>query len=101
MPNARQAKVHHRTACYTPVLLAVQCVSACIVCVPGMTVSRQSQVMAQVTFQALFRSFPKLCGMTGTAATDADELGETYGLDVVQVRWSIVATWAVPCSSCW
>ena len=51
----------------------------------GITVSKQSQVMAQVTYQALFRSFPKLCGMTGTAATDANELEGTYGLVVVQV----------------
>lgn len=47
--------------------------------------SKQSQVMAQVTYQALFRSFPKLCGMTGTAMTDANELEGTYGLPVVQV----------------
>ncbi|CBN74990.1 preprotein translocase subunit SecA [Ectocarpus siliculosus] len=52
----------------------------------GITVSKQSQVMAQVTYQALFRSFPKLCGMTGTAMTDANELGTTYGLQVVQER---------------
>lgn len=51
----------------------------------GITVSKQSQVMAQVTYQALFRSFPKLCGMTGTAMTDANELEGTYGLQVVQV----------------
>lgn len=48
-------------------------------------VSKQSQVMAQVTYQALFRSFPKLCGMTGTALTDASEFQGTYGLTVVQV----------------
>lgn len=52
----------------------------------GMTVSRQSQVMAQVTYQALFRGFPKLCGMTGTAATDSDELSNIYGLRVIQVQ---------------
>lgn len=63
----------------------------CVVCVvwytsEGITVSKQSQVMAQVTYQALFRSFPKLCGMTGTAATDASELAGTYDLQVVEVR---------------
>ncbi|CAN0024513.1 unnamed protein product, partial [Ectocarpus fasciculatus] len=57
----------------------------CIEAKEGITVSKQSQVMAQVTYQALFRSFPKLCGMTGTAMTDANELGTTYGLQVVQV----------------
>lgn len=53
----------------------------------GIKVSKQSQVMAQVTYQALFRSFPKLCGMTGTAMTDANELESIYGLQVVQVRY--------------
>lgn len=51
--------------------------------------SKQSQVMAQVTYQALFRSFPKLCGMTGTALTDANELEGTYGLQVVQVTQGV------------
>ncbi|CAN0208599.1 unnamed protein product, partial [Ectocarpus fasciculatus] len=55
----------------------------CIEAKEGITVSKQSQVMAQVTYQALFRSFPKLCGMTGTAMTDANELGTTYGLQVI------------------
>ncbi|CAM9736693.1 unnamed protein product [Pylaiella littoralis] len=57
----------------------------CIEAKEGITVSKQSQVMAQVTYQALFRSFPKLCGMTGTAITDANELEGTYGLEVVQI----------------
>ncbi|CAM9543619.1 unnamed protein product, partial [Ectocarpus sp. 4 AP-2014] len=55
----------------------------CIEAKEGITVSKQSQVMAQVTYQALFRSFPKLCGMTGTAMTDANELETTYGLQVI------------------
>eukprot|EP00752_Nemacystus_decipiens_P005037 g4574.t2 len=57
----------------------------CIEAKEGITVSKQSEVMAQVTCQALFRSFPKLCGMTGTAMTDANELEGTYGLQVVQI----------------
>ena len=34
----------------------------------------------KVTYQNLFRLFPKLSGMTGTALTDAEELAETYQL---------------------
>ena len=62
--------------------------------------SKQSQVMAQVTYQALFRSFPKLCGMTGTAMTDANELGSTYGLQVVQVRAVAFTSRAFECFFC-
>ena len=48
----------------------------------GLEVSTQGQVTAQVTYQSLFRSFPRLAGMTGTAATDAREFENTYGLEV-------------------
>lgn len=41
--------------------------------------------MASITYQNLFRMFPQLAGMTGTAKTDAEELRETYNLDVVVV----------------
>ncbi len=65
------------------------CSSLSLMFLEGITVSKQSQVMAQVTYQALFRSFPKLCGMTGTAMTDANELESIYGLQVVQVRYDL------------
>jgi preprotein translocase subunit SecA len=48
----------------------------------GLTVSTQGQVTAQVTYQSLFKSFPRLAGMSGTAATDASEFYKTYGLEV-------------------
>jgi preprotein translocase subunit SecA len=48
----------------------------------GLTVSTQGQVTAQVTYQSLFKSFPRLAGMSGTAATDALEFYKTYGLEV-------------------
>lgn len=48
-------------------------------------VSQQSQVIAKVTYQALFRQFTRLSGMTGTAMADADELELTYGLLVTPV----------------
>eukprot|EP00526_Cylindrotheca_closterium_P002552 CAMPEP_0113605646 /NCGR_PEP_ID=MMETSP0017_2-20120614/2439_1 /TAXON_ID=2856 /ORGANISM="Cylindrotheca closterium" /LENGTH=927 /DNA_ID=CAMNT_0000514151 /DNA_START=221 /DNA_END=3004 /DNA_ORIENTATION=+ /assembly_acc=CAM_ASM_000147 len=53
--------------------------------VEGIKVSEQSQVIAKVTYQALFRQFTRLSGMTGTAMTDAEELELTYGLKVIPV----------------
>lgn len=41
-----------------------------------------SKVIATVTFQSLFRRFPNLCGMSGTALSDAQEFGNVYGLRV-------------------
>ena len=48
-------------------------------------VSEQSKVIAKVTYQALFRQFTRLSGMTGTAIGDATELEMTYGLQVIPV----------------
>ena len=41
--------------------------------------------LASVTFQNYFRLYDKLGGMTGTAATEAEEFQEIYGLGVVEV----------------
>lgn len=41
--------------------------------------------IAKVTYQNLFRLFPKLSGMTGTAFTEADEFLEVYGLKVFPI----------------
>lgn len=35
--------------------------------------------------QSLFRSFPKLAGMTGTAATESEEFSRIYNLEVTQI----------------
>jgi len=51
----------------------------------GIEVSSQSKVIAKVTYQALFRQFTRLSGMTGTALSDATELQETYALLVTPV----------------
>mmetsp|Transcript_26604 Transcript_26604/g.61109 ORF Transcript_26604/g.61109 Transcript_26604/m.61109 type:complete len:986 (+) Transcript_26604:251-3208(+) len=51
----------------------------------GIDVSEQSKVIAKVTYQALFRQFTRLSGMTGTASADAAELEQTYGLRVTPV----------------
>jgi preprotein translocase subunit SecA len=51
----------------------------------GISVSEQSKVIAKVTYQALFRQFTRLSGMTGTAMADALELESTYGLQVISI----------------
>jgi preprotein translocase subunit SecA len=51
----------------------------------GVQVQRESQTIATITFQNLFRLYLKLAGMTGTAKTEEDEFRKIYGLDVVTV----------------
>ena len=45
----------------------------------------ENQTLASITFQNYFRLYSTLSGMTGTAATEADEFQEIYGLDVVEI----------------
>ena len=45
----------------------------------------ENQTLASITFQNYFRLYDKLAGMTGTAATEASEFMDIYGLDVVEV----------------
>ena len=45
----------------------------------------ENVTLASVTFQNYFRLYNKLAGMTGTAATEAEEFAEIYGLGVVEV----------------
>jgi preprotein translocase subunit SecA len=51
----------------------------------GVTVQMENQTLASITFQNLFRSYPKLAGMTGTAMTEAEEFQEIYNLEVVEI----------------
>ncbi len=51
----------------------------------NVAVQRESQTVATITFQNLFRLYEKLAGMTGTAKTEEDEFRKIYGLDVVTV----------------
>ena len=48
-------------------------------------VQPENQTLASITFQNYFRLYDKLAGMTGTAATEADEFMEIYNLEVVEV----------------
>ncbi len=51
----------------------------------GIRVQRESITYATITLQNYFRMYEKLAGMTGTAATEADEFYRIYGLEVVEV----------------
>ncbi len=51
----------------------------------GVAVQRESRTYATVTFQNLFRMYRKLGGMTGTAATEAEEFSKIYKLEVVSI----------------
>ncbi|MFN6253540.1 MAG: preprotein translocase subunit SecA [Acetobacteraceae bacterium] len=53
------------------------------------TVQPENQTLASITFQNYFRLYPKLAGMTGTAATEADEFAEIYKLDVVEIPTNV------------
>ena len=46
---------------------------------------RETQTLATITIQNYFRLYDKISGMTGTAETEAEELGSIYGLDVVVI----------------
>src|ERR1700756_5248109 len=45
----------------------------------------ENQTLASITFQNYFRMYQKLAGMTGTAATEADELFDIYKLEVLEI----------------
>lgn len=51
----------------------------------GVEIQPENVTLASVTFQNYFRLYQKLAGMTGTAATEADEFAEIYKLGVVEV----------------
>lgn len=51
----------------------------------GVTIQNENQTLASITFQNLFRLYPKLAGMTGTAMTEAGEFQEIYNLEVVDM----------------
>jgi preprotein translocase subunit SecA len=51
----------------------------------GVNIKAENQTLATITLQNYFRLYEKLAGMTGTATTEAAELGNTYGLDVVPI----------------
>jgi preprotein translocase subunit SecA len=48
-------------------------------------ITSETQTVAKVTYQNLFRLFPKISGMTGTAMTEALEFLDVYSLPVIQI----------------
>ncbi len=56
------------------------------------TVQPENQTLASITFQNYFRLYPKLSGMTGTAATEADEFAEIYKLEVVEIPTNVAVS---------
>ncbi|OGI14163.1 MAG: preprotein translocase subunit SecA [Candidatus Melainabacteria bacterium RIFCSPLOWO2_02_FULL_35_15] len=48
-------------------------------------IQEETLTLASITFQNLFRLYPKLAGMTGTAYTEKDEFRKIYNLDVVTI----------------
>ncbi|WP_299200293.1 preprotein translocase subunit SecA [uncultured Amphritea sp.] len=55
----------------------------------GVHINQESQTLASTTFQNYFRLYEKLSGMTGTADTEAFELNQIYGLDVVVIPTNV------------
>ena len=51
----------------------------------GLTIQKENQTIASVTYQNFFRSYSKLSGMTGTAQTEANEFEGIYNLAVVSI----------------
>src|SRR3954463_16369274 len=51
----------------------------------GVQIEPENQTLASITFQNYFRMYPKLSGMTGTAATEAAEFYDIYKMNVVSI----------------
>jgi preprotein translocase subunit SecA len=55
----------------------------------GVEIEPENQTMASITFQNYFRMYPKIGGMTGTAATEAAEFYDIYKLNVVSIPTNV------------
>lgn len=55
----------------------------------GVKIEAENQTLATITFQNYFRMYPKIGGMTGTAATEAGEFHEIYKLNVVEIPTNV------------
>ena len=55
----------------------------------GCAIQPENVTLASVTFQNYFRLYDKLAGMTGTAATEAEEFMAIYGLGVVEIPTNV------------
>ena len=55
----------------------------------GVSIQAENQTLASITYQNLFKLYPKLAGMTGTAMTEADEFHEIYGIGCVEIPTNV------------
>jgi preprotein translocase subunit SecA len=55
----------------------------------GVEIEPENQTLASITFQNYFRLYPKLSGMTGTAATEAAEFYDIYKMNVVTIPTNV------------
>jgi preprotein translocase subunit SecA len=55
----------------------------------GVNIEPENQTLASITFQNYFRMYPKLSGMTGTAATEAAEFFDIYKMNVVTIPTNV------------
>ncbi len=55
----------------------------------GVEIEPENQTMATITFQNFFRMYPKIAGMTGTAATEAPEFFDIYKMNVVTIPTNV------------
>ncbi|WP_397594684.1 preprotein translocase subunit SecA [Sphingorhabdus sp.] len=55
----------------------------------GVPIKPENQTLATITFQNYFRMYPKISGMTGTAATEAQEFFDIYKLNVVEIPTNV------------
>ncbi|MCK4903794.1 MAG: preprotein translocase subunit SecA, partial [Candidatus Marinimicrobia bacterium] len=55
----------------------------------NVTIERETQTLATITIQNYFRLYDRLSGMTGTAETEAEELGSIYNLDVTVIPTNV------------
>ncbi len=51
----------------------------------GVTIKKETQTLATITLQNFFKLYDTICGMTGTAMTEANEFWKIYELDVVAI----------------
>ena len=56
----------------------------------GVDIEPENQTLASITFQNLFRMYPKLSGMTGTAMTEAPEFFDIYKMNVVAIPTNVL-----------
>jgi preprotein translocase subunit SecA len=58
----------------------------------GVKIKEENQTLATITLQNYFRLYEKLAGMTGTATTEAAELAQIYGLEVVEIPTNVAVS---------